>query len=154
MGSHGSCGLGPDARPAEGRLWRADCHWTGAGVPGMNVMSAIAFGLTVLAGAFCSAGCRHAAGSAGCEMNGPARLVPAAVKRIRLGMSKRELERLLGEADYSPIEGQYYYSTGGECPLEGANRNAPCGVVADFRRAPDYQLTGSVRSCTWGAIGE
>jgi hypothetical protein len=154
MGSPASCGLDLNGRPAEGRVRQAGCSRARASVPGMNVMRAIAFGLAVLAGALCSAGCRHVAGNTGCEVNGPAHLVPATVKRVRLGMSKPELERILGEVNYSPIEGQYYFSTGGECPLEGANRNAPCGVVADFRRAPEYRITGSLQSCTWGAIGE
>jgi hypothetical protein len=117
-------------------------------------MRSAAFGFAVLLGGLCWAGCGHGGRAAGCDVNGPAQLMPASVKRVRLGMSKAEVERILGKADYSPIDGQYYYSTGGECPLEDANRNAPCGVIADFRRGSDSRITGSLQSCTWGAIGE
>ena len=117
-------------------------------------MRTAVLGFAILMGGLWWAGCEPRGGTAGCSVNGPAQLLPASVKRVRLGMSKVELERLLGEANYSPIEGQYYFSTGGECPLEEANRTAPCGVVADFRRGPDARLTTSLQSCTWGAIGE
>jgi hypothetical protein len=74
-------------------------------------------------------------------------------------MTKVELERVLGEADYSPVDGQFYFSTGGDCPLEDAGRDAPCGVVADFRRSTNEAtaetvLTDSLQSCWWGGIGE
>ena len=36
--------------------------------------------------------------------------MPAKVKRIHIGMPKAELEALLGEADYSPTDGQYYFT--------------------------------------------
>lgn len=83
---------------------------------------------------------------AGCRIEGPADSVPDAVGELRLGMSKAEVERHLGPADYSPVEGQYYFSTGGDCPLDDEGREASCGVVAEFR--PD------LASCWWGAIGE
>ena len=108
----------------------------------------------ILAGGLCAIGCRGGDERRGCDVNGPAALVPARVKQVRLGMSTREVEGLLGKATYSPIDGQYYYSTGGECPLEGADRNAPCGVIAEFRGGPDYKVTDVLQSCTWGAIGE
>lgn len=125
---------------------------------GRRMKSWVAVALLPLAG-LCCAGCRPSAGSAGCTVEGPARLVPENVKRIHLGISRAELERILGEADYSPAEGQFYFSTGGECPLEDADREAPCGVVAEFRRTThDATLgrvpTDSLQSCWWGGIGE
>jgi hypothetical protein len=110
--------------------------------------------IVILAGGPCAIGCRRGDQRGRCDVNGPAALVPASVKQVRLGMSTREVEGLLGKATYSPIDGQYYYSTGGECPLEATGRNAPCGVIADFRRGPDYRVTDTLQSCTWGAIGE
>jgi hypothetical protein len=120
----------------------------------LEMLRAAGIGIAVIVGGLCWAGCGNGAGNARCDVNGPAQLMPASVKRVRLGMSKAEVERILGKADYSPIEGQYYFSTGGECPLEDANRKAPCGVIADFRRCSDPVLTGSLQSCTWGGIGE
>jgi hypothetical protein len=113
-----------------------------------------AVGFAVLMAVSSWAGCGHGEGPAGCDVNGPAQLMPSTVKRVRLGMSQAEVERILGKPDYSPIEGQHYFGTGGECPLEDSGRFAPCGVIADFRRASDSRLTGSLQSCTWGAIGE
>jgi hypothetical protein len=71
-------------------------------------------------------------------------------------MSKAELNGLLGAEDYSPVAGQYYFSTGGGCALDGMGRTAPCGLVAEFRaeEAGEMQLTERLQSCWWGAIGE
>jgi hypothetical protein len=95
---------------------------------------------------------------AGCTVEGPQDLMPPKVAKIRLGISKHELEGVLGEPDDSPVEGQYRFGTGGDCPLEGGVRLAPCGLVAEFRRFPggrrDAVLTDSLQSCFWGAIGE
>jgi len=71
-------------------------------------------------------------------------------------MSKAALEAVLGPADYSPSAGLYYFSTGGDCPLQDSGRSAPCGVVAEFRNddAAEPVITDSLLSCRWGAIGE
>lgn len=90
--------------------------------------------------------CQSSMSAAGCAIEGPADRVPDAVGQLRLGMSKAEVERHLGPADYSPVEGQYYFSTGGDCPLDDEGREASCGVVAEFRPG--------LASCWWGAIGE
>lgn len=103
------------------------------------------------------AGCHGKATVAGCDIQGPEHLIPDQAKRIRLGMSQTELASLLGEPDYSPIDGLYYFSTGGDCPLDDNGRLAPCGVVADFRNdaeGRDPVLKNSLQSCWWGAIGE
>jgi hypothetical protein len=105
----------------------------------------------------CVLGCNAKRTTAGCSIEGPQHPVPEQVNRIHLGMSKAELEGVLGEADYSPTDGQFYFSTGGDCPLENADRLAPCGVVAEFREYSDGRdpvLTDSLQSCWWGAIGE
>jgi len=98
----------------------------------------------------------HAVKSTDCAIEGPEQRVPPEVWQIHLGMSKAELSGLLGEEDYSPTDGQYYFSTGGECPLEGTDLMAPCGVVAEFRADKDgeLQVTDALQSCWWGAIGE
>jgi len=102
-------------------------------------------------------GCTAKTSTVGCGIASPEHLLPERVKRIHLGMSKAELEGVLGEADYSPTDGQFYFSTGGDCQLEGADRLAPCGVVAEFRKYSgdhDPVVTDSLQSCSWGAIGE
>lgn len=106
--------------------------------------------------AMCVVACAEQPGFSECRIEGPAHLAPENIRRVHLGMSKDELEHVLGPADYSPTEGQYYFSTGGDCPLADTDRVAPCGVVAEFR---DYSgseavLTESLQSCWWGAIGE
>ncbi len=107
--------------------------------------------------AVCFAGCHAKTSSVGCEVQGPERLMPEKVSRVRLGMTKEALENVLGPADYSPAEGQFYFSTGGDCPLEETDRLASCGVVAEFRDyndSGDGVLSDSLQSCWWGAIGE
>lgn len=101
-------------------------------------------------------GCHQKSASAGCRIEGPEHLMPEQVKRVRLGMSQAELEAVLGAADYSPTTGVFYFSTGGDCPLEDSDRLASCGVVAEFLHHNDSEPVHSetLQSCRWGAIGE
>jgi hypothetical protein len=107
--------------------------------------------------ALCVGACHGNTPSEGCSIEGPQQRLPEKVKRVRLGMTMSELEAVLGPAAYSPIEGQYYFSTGGDCPLQDSDRVASCGVVAEFRdysNSSDGTLTESLQSCWWGGIGE
>lgn len=95
----------------------------------------------------------------GCRIEGPSSLLPEPVTRVRIGMSKAELEAILGPADYSPAEGLYYFSTGGDCPLGETDREVSCGVVAEFRvehanEAEEPVVSDKLQSCWWGGIGE
>lgn len=105
--------------------------------------------------ALCFSACQTTPSAEGCRIEGPSERTPQQVKQVRLGMSPKALEALLGPADYSPTDGVFYFSTGGECPLEEGERVAPCGLVAGFR---DYHhegaFTDTLQSCWWGAIGE
>lgn len=116
----------------------------------ISIRSAFVAGL-----ALCFSACQTIPSAAGCRVEGPGELMPPAVKQVRLGMAQGELESVLGLADYSPADGVFYFSTGGDCPLEEGGRVAPCGLVAEFR---DYSRDGAVmqslQSCWWGAIGE
>jgi hypothetical protein len=89
-----------------------------------------------------------------CTIEGPAELMPQKIKQVRLGMLQSELKRLLGPADYSPTDGVFYFSTGGDCPIEEGERSAPCGLVVEFRDYNQDKVTETVQSCWWGAIGE
>lgn len=93
-----------------------------------------------------------------CRIEGPNHLIPSGVRVLRLGMTKDKVESILSETvAYSPTEGQYYYSTGGECPLDDAGRVAPCGVVAEFRavaQEDEASTVATMQLCRWGAIGE
>lgn len=100
--------------------------------------------------------------AAGCRIEGPSQLLPESVPRIRIGMSKADLESILGAPDYSPAEGLYYFSMGGDCPVGETTRLVSCGVVAEFRGAYSDE-TGEqgeqgeqdkLQSCWWGAIAE
>ena len=74
--------------------------------------------------------------------------------RLRLGMSKSEVELLLGQPDYSPIEGQYYYHTSDRVTPEGT----PIGLVVDYRRTNvrtgEEIQSGKLESLWLGPIGE
>lgn len=85
-----------------------------------------------------------------CEIHGPADRAPATIHRLQAGMSRAEVEKILGEHDYSPARGQFYFATGGGCELE-PGRIAPCGYVLDFSGAAP---TSTLVSCWWGAVGE
>ncbi len=72
---------------------------------------------------------------------------------LRTGMARTDVEALLGEADYSPIEGQYYYSSDRRelAPETGAEE--PVGLVVEYR---DEQgtLTEQLQQFELGRIGE
>lgn len=107
--------------------------------------------------AMSASACQPTRPAPGCSIEGPDDLVPSQVLGIRLGMSHAELEALLGPPDYSPAEGQYYFSTGGDCPLGSEGQVASCGVVASFAASDDgdgAKGSGSLAGCWWGAIGE
>ena len=107
--------------------------------------------------ALAASACQLARPAPGCSIEGPDALVPAQVREIRLGMDRAELEALLGPPDYSPAQGQYYFSTGGDCPLGVDGHAASCGVVASFAASDDGDgapAAGTLEACWWGAIGE
>lgn len=96
-----------------------------------------------------------------CEVEGPLSLLPATVDGVHLGMTQMQLEQRMGAADYSPAAGIFYFSTGGDCPVEtGAVetetnvRLASCGLVADFSDHQTGELRHRLQSCRWGAIAE
>ncbi|MCR6650210.1 MAG: hypothetical protein NVV73_01330 [Cellvibrionaceae bacterium] len=117
----------------------------------LRMVNPLRAGLIVL---FLSA-CQTAAVANGCTVQGPVALMPEQVRSVRLGMTQVELEAVMREADYSPIDGVFYFSTGGDCPLEDSDRVVSCGLVAEFRDyGKDDTLTDSLQSCWWGGIGE
>jgi hypothetical protein len=81
---------------------------------------------------------------------------PVALKGVHIGMPKSALIALLGEPEYSPIEGQYYFALdGGDCRSE-TGQTVGCTLVAEFR-APggtERVVTDSLQSCFWGAVSE
>ncbi len=73
-------------------------------------------------------------------------------------MKRTEVERLLGEPTYSPIEGQYYYSSDHMDYIEenGSKWKASVGIIIEYR---DYHnnngiLTDKVQGIWLGPIGE
>ena len=93
----------------------------------------------------------------GCRLEGAGQHMPALVAKVRLGMTLAQVQHLLGDIDYTPVAGQHYFSTVGDCPLDDRGiHQAACGVVADFN---DYNVEPSVirdtlQACWWGALGE
>jgi hypothetical protein len=93
-----------------------------------------------------------------CDSAGPESLKPATLGLIRVGMTRAQVENILGKPDHSPVEGQDYYSTSGECELEQGIMG-PCVLVIEYRAYPDptsrrTRLTGRVTGCFWGGVGE
>jgi len=54
-------------------------------------------------------------------------------KRLVIGSSRIEVERLLGTPDYSPTDGLYYYSSNKRILLEDENRYLSPGLTVDYR---------------------
>lgn len=73
---------------------------------------------------------------------------------LKVGMPRKDVERLLGRPNYSPTEGQYYYGSDASCSHDVENPSAPCGVVVDYRKPPEYTPTEYLQSCWFGAIAE
>lgn len=77
-------------------------------------------------------------------------------KHLGEGIKRTEVERLLGEPDYSPIEGQYYFATDrSEYPESGAADRVklPVGLVVDYRNQLGG-LTDELQTFWLGPIGE
>lgn len=77
-------------------------------------------------------------------------------QHLTKGMKRIEVERLLGESDYSPIDGQYYYSSDHESYLEKGqteSHQVPVGVVLDYRDDNGI-VTEELQTFWMGTIGE
>jgi hypothetical protein len=76
-------------------------------------------------------------------------------KLLKVGMPRAKVEEILGEPDYSPVEGQYYYSSNRE-----NSKGVIVGLVVEYRRT-EYRgsdihtaITGRLESFRLMAIGE
>lgn len=74
-------------------------------------------------------------------------------QQLRTGMNRAEVENLLGEPDYSPIEGQYYYSSDGEDESDPERGPVSVGVVVDYRDETGA-LSKKLQTFWLGPIGE
>jgi outer membrane protein assembly factor BamE (lipoprotein component of BamABCDE complex) len=74
-------------------------------------------------------------------------------KNLSKGMQRKEVERLLGEPDYSPIDGQYYYSSNRSAYAEDQGREVAIGVVVDYRDR-NGDITEKLQEFWLGPIGE
>jgi hypothetical protein len=99
----------------------------------------------------------RAAPAAGeCVIDGPPRLAPRHLAQLRLGLPKSAVDRLMGPPAQSPTPAEYYYFTGGQCPL-GNHLTAPCGVAALFTHQEadepaQHPEASKLQRCWWGAI--
>ena len=121
----------------------------------------MAWRLTTLAAFAVLAGCESVGGPAMpfCEITSPNDSVPESIHRIHQGQPKAEVDAILGTPDYSPTEGQYYHSTGGDCELVDADRRAACGYIVEYRGEHFDSSKGMtdqdrLEGCSWGGIGE
>jgi hypothetical protein len=77
-------------------------------------------------------------------------------RHLALGMARPAVETLLGEADYSPIEGQYYYLSDRQERLKDAGEEqgeASVGLVLDYRNKQG-ELTDALQTFWLGVLGE
>jgi hypothetical protein len=54
-------------------------------------------------------------------------------KSLSKGKQRKEVESLLGEPDYSPIDGQHYYSSDHSEYSQDQARDVTVGLVVDYR---------------------
>jgi hypothetical protein len=73
--------------------------------------------------------------------------------KLSKGMPRKEVDSLLGDPDYSPIDGQYYYSSDKRIYDEDQDREVPVGVVVDYRNDKD-EVTEILQEFSLGPIGE
>ena len=89
-----------------------------------------------------------------CVPEKPESLAPNVLSSIHIGMTRAQVEALLGKPGYSPTDGQDYYGIGGECKGE-TERFIPCTLVIEYRDTSDRPKdTGRVTGCFWGWVGE
>ena len=70
------------------------------------------------------------------------------------GMPRPEVERLLGEPDYSPTDGQYYYGSDRTAPQgEDGTPGSTIGLVVDYRDGSGA-VTNELQSFDLRPIGE
>jgi hypothetical protein len=69
------------------------------------------------------------------------------------GMRREEVERFLGEPEYSPIDGQYYYSSDKSEYSEEQGREVAVGLVIDYRDDLG-KVTGELQEYWLGPIAE
>jgi outer membrane protein assembly factor BamE (lipoprotein component of BamABCDE complex) len=74
---------------------------------------------------------------------------------LSTGMSRTEVDNLLGEPDHSPIDGQYYYLSDRKEPPEPGmdNIKVPVGMVISYRDKSG-QITDKIQEISFGPIGE
>ena len=75
----------------------------------------------------------------------------ALLAALKPGMPRAQVERLLGPPDYSPIDGQVYYSS--DARDESRDPPATIGLVLDYRDRTGADL-GTLQTIRFGPIGE
>ncbi|HHJ17497.1 MAG TPA: hypothetical protein ENJ80_12445 [Gammaproteobacteria bacterium] len=58
-------------------------------------------------------------------------------EHLSVGITRNDVESLLGEPDYSPTDGLYYYSSDQRVFLKDQNRYTSPGLVVDYRDKRD-----------------
>jgi hypothetical protein len=75
------------------------------------------------------------------------------VKYLKRGMPRSKVVSILGEPDYSPVDGQYYYSSD-----KTNSKGVIIGLVVEYRKYVgndvDMTVTGKLESFKLMPIGE
>ena len=75
------------------------------------------------------------------------------VKRLKIGMPRSKVESILGEPDYSPVDGQFYYSSD-----KKNSRGVIIGLAVEYRKYvgtdTDMTVTGKLEWFRLMPIGE
>lgn len=74
-------------------------------------------------------------------------------QHLEKGMPKAEVDRLLGKPDYSPTDGQYYYSSDKREYSDVQKRAIVVGLIVDYHNE-DFEVTDKLQEYSLGPIGE
>jgi hypothetical protein len=77
----------------------------------------------------------------------------ATYRALYTGMARSDVERLLGEPDYSPLEGLYYYASHQREASADGGRRATLTLIVDYRNEQSVP-TDTLHAFRLDAVGE
>lgn len=72
-------------------------------------------------------------------------------EKLEVGMTREEVEALLGNPDYSPTDGKYYYASSEKIYSTNQERELPIGLIIDYRSS-NGDITGSLKNYWIGEL--
>ncbi|WP_086930275.1 hypothetical protein [Agarilytica rhodophyticola] len=77
--------------------------------------------------------------------------IQAVHNKLSIGMTKQEVDALLGNPDYSPEDGKYYYASSEKLYLSSEEKELSVGLVIEYRNK-DGSVSESLQNFWVGAL--